>query len=84
MMLKLRLPKKTKEEVGMNIGSFVRKERLRLGLTQTQLAERSGVGLNFVYQLEKNKKTVQLDTTNQVLAALGYQVGVSRRFVPWE
>lgn len=73
-----------KTEVAMNIGSFVRKERLRLGLTQTQLAEKSGVGLNFVYQLEKNKKTVQLDTTNQVLAALGYQVGVSRRFVPWE
>lgn len=65
------------------IGSFVRRERKRLGLTQQELADRSGVGLNFVYQLEKNKKTVQLDTTNQVLLSLGYKVGVHRHFDPW-
>lgn len=68
----------------MDIGTFVRHERRRLGLTQQQLADRSGVGLNFVYQLEKNKPTVQLDTTNQVLRALGYRVGVMRDFNPWE
>ena len=68
----------------MNIGRFVKAERKRLGLTQQELADRAGVGLNFVYQLEKDKKTVQLDTTNQVLRALGYQVGVSRYFSPWD
>lgn len=71
-------------ECTMDIGSFVKKERKRMGLTQTDLATKSGVGLNFIYQLEKNKKTVQLDTTNMVLNALGYQVGILRKFSPWE
>ena len=66
------------------IGDFVRQERKRQGMTQQQLAVKSGVGLNFVYQLEKNKATVQLDVTNQVLYALGYELGVARRFKPWE
>ena len=67
----------------MEIGSFVKTERKRLGWTQQELADKSGVGLNFVYQLEKNKRTVQLDTTNQVLGALGYRVGAIREFKPW-
>ena len=58
-------------------------ERKRLGWSQRELAEKSGVGPNFVYQLEKNKKSVQLDSTNQVLRALGYKVGVMRDFSPW-
>ena len=68
----------------MDIGNFVRNERKRRGMTQKELADLSGVGLNFVYQLEKNKKTVQLDSTNCVLQALGYRVGVIREFKPWE
>ncbi len=68
----------------MEIGSFVRHERKRLGLTQQQLADQSGVGLNFVYQLEKNKPSVQLDSLNLVLKSLGYRVGVMRDFRPWD
>lgn len=67
----------------MEIGSFVRSERKRRGWTQQELADKAGVGLNFVYQLEKNKPTVQLSTTNQVLKTLGYRVGVLRNFEPW-
>ena len=67
----------------MDIGAFVRSERKRRKLTQQQLADLAGVGLNFVYQLEKNKPTVQLSCTNQVLRALGYRVGVMREFNPW-
>jgi y4mF family transcriptional regulator len=68
----------------MELGDFVRGERKRQGLTQQQLASKSGVGLNFVYQLEKNKPSVQLDSLNQVLRALGYSVSVKRDFRPWE
>lgn len=68
----------------MEVGDFVRGERKRQGLTQQQLATRSGVGLNFVYQLEKNKPSVQLDSLNQVLRALGYCVSVQRDFRPWD
>ena len=67
----------------VEIGSFVRSERKRRGWTQQELADKAGVGLNFVYQLEKNKPTVQLSTTNQVLKTLGYRVGVLRNFDPW-
>ena len=67
----------------VGISDFVRQERIRRNLTQQQLADLADVGLNFVYQLEKNKQTVQLDKANQVLAALGYEVGVYRKFSPW-
>lgn len=62
----------------MDIGSFVRMKRRELNLSQTELAERAGVGLNFVYQLEKNKPTVQLNCARQVLQALGYDIGVQQ------
>ncbi len=58
----------------MELGNFVREKRRGMRLTQQQLADMAGVGLNFVYQLEKNKQTVQLDCTKQVLDALGYEI----------
>ncbi len=67
-----------------DIGTFVKQERIRRGLTQQELADKADVGLNFVYQLEKNKPTVQLDKTNQVLKSLGYVVGAIRSFSPWD
>ena len=60
----------------MEIGSFVRERRRALNLSQKQLADRAGVGLNFVYQLEKNKPTVQLDCARQVLQALGFDLAI--------
>lgn len=68
----------------MDIGQFVREERKRRGLTQQELAKKSKVGLNFVYQLENNKQTVQLNKTNQVLRTLGYEIGAKRCFDPWQ
>ena len=61
----------------MEIGASVREKRRALRLTQQQLADKAGVGLNFVYQLEKNKPTVQLDCTKQVLEALGLRLEVT-------
>jgi y4mF family transcriptional regulator len=58
----------------MELGLFVREKRIEQNLTQQELAERAGVGLNFVYQLEKNKPTVQLNCARQVLVALGYDL----------
>jgi y4mF family transcriptional regulator len=63
----------------VEIGAFVRQRRRALNLTQQQLADRAGVGLNFVYQLEKEKPTVQLDCARQVLQALGYDLAVHPR-----
>lgn len=44
-------------------------------LTQIDLAEKSGVGLRFVRELERGKPTLRLDKVNQVLALFGHEVG---------
>ena len=54
---------------------FIKQRRKRLGLTQQEMAERAGVGLRFVRDLEQGKKTVRLDKVNQVLALFGHKAG---------
>jgi y4mF family transcriptional regulator len=48
--------------------------REKAGLTQTELAKRSGVGLRFVREVEQGKATVRMDKVNQVLALFGYHL----------
>ena len=55
-----------------NLVQFVKKRRKQLGLTQVDLAERAGVGLRFVRDLEQGKQTLRLDKVNQVLALFGH------------
>jgi y4mF family transcriptional regulator len=54
---------------------LVKKRRDQLGLTQKDLAERAGVGLRFIRDLEQGKETLQLNKVNQVLALFGYKTG---------
>ena len=60
---------------GMNIkdplASFVKQRRRALSLTQPDLANRAGVGLRFIRELEQGKPTLRLDKVNQVLALFG-------------
>ena len=51
---------------------FVKNRRKQLGMTQVDLAERAGVGLRFVRDLEQGKQTLRLDKVNQVLALFGH------------
>lgn len=55
---------------------FVKKKRKQLRLTQPELAEKAGVGLRFLRELEQGKETLRLDKVNQVLALFGAAVGV--------
>ncbi|WP_308243220.1 helix-turn-helix transcriptional regulator [uncultured Prevotella sp.] len=57
------------------IASFVKERRKMFNLTQIDLAEKSGVGLRFVRELEQGKPTLRLDKVNQVLALFGHEVG---------
>ena len=50
---------------------FVKGKRKELGLTQHDLADRAGVGLRFIRDLEQGKDTLRLDKVNQVLALFG-------------
>jgi y4mF family transcriptional regulator len=55
----------------MTIGEYIKDKRKQFKLTQIELAERSGVGVRFVRELERGKTTVQLDKVNQVLELFG-------------
>ena len=63
----------------MKIAAFVKAKRKNLGLTQIILAEKAGVGLRFVRDLEQEKLTLRLDKVNQVLDLFGSEVGVIRK-----
>ncbi|MBQ6729169.1 MAG: helix-turn-helix transcriptional regulator [Bacteroidales bacterium] len=52
----------------------IKRLRKQYGLTQEQLALKSGVGLNFVRELEQGKPTVRLDKVNQVLNLFNYEM----------
>ena len=58
-----------------NISGFVKEKRKKIGLTQEELAERAGVGLRFVRDLEQGKRTLQLNKVNQVLNLFGHELG---------
>lgn len=57
------------------IADFVKEMRKKFGLTQVDLADKSGVGLRFVRELEQGKQTLRMDKINQVLRLFGRQVG---------
>jgi y4mF family transcriptional regulator len=62
----------------MNIAYFVKHKRKLVKLTQPELAEKAGVGLRFVRELEQGKETLRLDKVNQVLRLFGHEVGAVR------
>ncbi len=61
------------------LAKFVKQRRRQLGLTQTDLADRAGVGLRFVRELEQGKETLQLNKVNQVLALFGHKMAPAPR-----
>jgi len=61
------------------LSDFVKEKRKKLGLTQPQLAERAGVGLRFIRELEQGKKSLQMDKVNQVLFLFGHELGPIRK-----
>ena len=56
------------------IANFIKHNRNKLNLTQEQLAEKAGVGLRFIRDLEQGKNTLRMDKVNQVLSLFGYQL----------
>jgi y4mF family transcriptional regulator len=59
----------------MNLADFVKEKRKSVRLTQPELAEKAGVGLRFIRELEQGKETLRLDKVNQVLQLFGYETG---------
>ena len=59
----------------MVLSDFLKEKRRNLKLTQQQLAEKAGVGLRFVRDLEQGKTTLRMDKVNQVLKLFGQELG---------
>jgi HTH-type transcriptional regulator/antitoxin HipB len=64
------------KEALTQLGQFIRSERKRNSLTQTELANLSGTSLNFVSQLEIGKETAHISKVLDVLDAIGLQFSV--------
>ena len=58
------------------LSKYVKAMRKQYNLTQVELAEKSGVGLRLVRELEQGKQTLRLDKVNQILNLFGCEVGV--------
>lgn len=56
------------------IAKIVKQKRKKLQLTQVELAEKAGVGLRFLRELESGKGTLRMDKVNQVLELFGYEL----------
>ncbi|HVO53114.1 MAG TPA: helix-turn-helix transcriptional regulator [Solirubrobacterales bacterium] len=57
------------------LGTNLRDARLRLGLTQEQVAERSGVHATEVSRIEAGKRDPQVSTLRRLAAALKVSPG---------
>lgn len=62
-------------QITLPLSDFIRGKRKELGLTQPGLANKAGVGLRFIRELERNKPSLQMDKVNQVLLLFGYELG---------
>ena len=67
---------KRMEQTPITLSYFLKHKRKQLNLTQKQLAEKAGVGLRFVRDLEQGKTTLRMDKVNQVLKLFGQELGV--------
>jgi len=56
------------------LSDFIKYQRKQVKMTQEELAERAGVGLRFIRDLEQGKETLRMDKVNQVLHLFGYHL----------
>lgn len=56
------------------LASIIRKHRKAAGLSQTRLAEMAGVGKTVVFDIEKGKESIQLNTLRKILTVLNIKV----------
>ena len=62
------------------LGNLVRFHRRKAALTQMQLGDLAGVGKTTVYDIEKGKTTVQINSLFAVLNALNIRINLSGPF----
>ena len=61
------------------LSAVVKALRKEYGLTQEDLAMKSGVGLCFVRNLEQGKPTLRMDKVNQLLDLFNYELTATKK-----
>jgi y4mF family transcriptional regulator len=61
-----------------HLSAFIKYQRVQAGLTQEELAQKAGVGLRFIRDLEQGKETLRIDKVNAVLALFGFELKSDR------
>jgi len=59
----------------MDLKTFIKEKRKSADLTQPEIAEKAGVGLRFIREMEQGKGTLRMDKVNQVLKLFGFELG---------
>lgn len=59
---------------GMDIGLMIRFHRKKSGLSQQALSELSGVGKTVIFDIEKGKLSIQLNSLLKVMQVLNIQL----------
>ena len=62
------------------LSQTVKQLRKEYGLTQEELAMKSGVGLNFVRNLEQGKQSLRMDKVNQLLDLFNYTLTATPKY----
>ncbi len=65
------------EATAFCLAETMKEERLRLGLTQNQLAEMSGTSRSSIYKLEHGKTDISLGTLFQLFKVVGKSLNVN-------
>jgi len=60
-------------EILVKLGNRLRKERMALGLSQEQFAERAGVHRTYVGMIERAEKNITLTNLEKIADALGLE-----------
>lgn len=57
------------------LSQFVKDKRKQLKINQVELAQKAGVGLKLVRDLEQGKPTLRMDKVNDILRLFGHELG---------
>ena len=71
------VPEKVSNMNNLPLNEYVKTKRKSLGLSREEFAQKAGVGLRFLRELEQGKETLKMDKVNQVLKLFGMQLGVA-------